>query len=103
LCAIEEGLAFRIARGVDLVANMQQSFAEMQAEIGPPQLVFGCDCILRKLEISENDLTERVGDVFEQNHAIGFATYGEQFRGVHVNQTLTGIAIGSRVTETNNG
>jgi hypothetical protein len=27
---------------------------------------------------------------------VGFNTYGEQFCGVHVNQTLTGIALGSR-------
>jgi hypothetical protein len=25
---------------------------------------------------------------------VGFSTYGEQFRGMHVNQTLTGIAFG---------
>jgi len=27
---------------------------------------------------------------------IGFATYGEQFNSMHVNQTFTGIAIGHR-------
>ena len=25
----------------------------------------------------------------------GFATYGEQFRGIHVNQTFVGVAIGA--------
>jgi hypothetical protein len=25
---------------------------------------------------------------------VGFNTYGEQYGGVHVNQTLTGVAIG---------
>ena len=25
---------------------------------------------------------------------VGFSTYGEQFNGIHVNQTLTGVAIG---------
>jgi hypothetical protein len=28
------------------------------------------------------------------NNAVGFSTYGEQFNGIHVNQTLTGVAIG---------
>ena len=30
-----------------------------------------------------------------RNNTIGFSSYGEQFRGVHVNQTLTGCAIGA--------
>lgn len=96
-CAIEEGLTFRMARGVDLVENMQQSFTEIQTEIGAPQLVLSYDCILRKLEISQNRLTNQVGDVFIHNNAVGFATYGEQVHGVHVNQTLTGIALGNTV------
>ena len=54
-----------------------------------------CDCILRKLEIVESGLQDRVGDILRANNAVGFNTYGEQFCGVHVNQTLTGIALGS--------
>lgn len=93
-CAIEEGLVLRGALGVDLVGNMQEVFAEIQAAIGQPQLVIGCDCILRKLEITQRGLVDRVEDVFRDNNAIGFSSYGEQYLGVHVNQTLTGIAIG---------
>jgi hypothetical protein len=94
-CAIDEGLVFRVAHGVDLVNNLEQTFDNIRAEIGPPQLVFGCDCILRNLEISQNGLKDRVGEIFRRNNTIGFSTYGEQFHGVHVNQTLTGIAIGT--------
>jgi hypothetical protein len=36
-----------------------------------------------------------VAEIFRNNNTIGFNSYGEQFHGVHVNQTLTGIAIGS--------
>jgi hypothetical protein len=28
---------------------------------------------------------------------VGFHTYGEQFNAMHLNQTLTGIAFGSRL------
>ena len=35
-----------------------------------------------------------VSKLLAQNHAIGFSTYGEQFHGMHVNQTFTGVAIG---------
>lgn len=93
-CAIEKGLVLRVARGVDLVENLEHAFAGIQAAIGQPQLVIGCDCILRKLEITERGLLDRVEAVFLANNVIGFNSYGEQYRGVHVNQTLTGIAIG---------
>jgi hypothetical protein len=99
-CAIENGLVLRVANGVDLVENLEQAFAQIRAEIGRPQLVLGCDCILRKLEISQTSLTDRVGELLMRNNTIGFNTYGEQFRGVHVNQTLVGIAIGEDLTET---
>jgi len=93
-CAIEEGLVFRAAHGINLINNLKETFDKIHEEIGAPQLVIGCDCILRNLEISQNGLKERVGEIFKSNNTIGFSSYGEQIRGVHVNQTLTGIAIG---------
>jgi hypothetical protein len=93
-CAIEEGLVLRVANGVNLLKNLQQAFAKVQSQIGRPQLVIGCDCILRKLEIVHSDLAGQVADVFHENNTIGFNTYGEQFCGVHVNQTFVAIAIG---------
>lgn len=94
-CAIENGLVLRVAQGVDLLQNLAQTLAQLGAEIGPPQLVLGCDCILRKLEAVQDGLGERVSELFRQHHTVGFNTYGEQFHGVHVNQTLVGVAIGS--------
>ena len=93
-CAIEEGLVLRGARGVDLVGNLEEAFAEIHVAIGQPQLVVGCDCILRKLEMTQRGLVDRVEKVFRDNNVVGFSSYGEQHLGVHVNQTLTGIAIG---------
>jgi hypothetical protein len=101
-CAIEEGLVLRLAHGMDLVENLEQSFAQFNAEIGPPQLVLGFDCVLRRAEITLNGLNDAVEDIFRRNNVTGFTTYGEQFRGVHVNQTLTGIVIGAALPEVHN-
>ncbi|HCM28889.1 MAG: FIST domain containing protein [Treponema sp. GWB1_62_6] len=92
--AIDEGLVFRVARGVDLLENLNRAFADLRKDIGPPQLTIACDCILRNLEITQRGLKESVGNIMRENNAVGFSTYGEQIDGVHVNQTLTGIAIG---------
>jgi len=95
-CAIDEGLVLRVARGHDLVGNLERMLAEVRRTIGPPQLIVGCDCILRSLEISQSGLQETVGQLLEAGNTIGFCTYGEQYGGVHVNQTFTGVAIGER-------
>ena len=99
-CAIEEGMVLQVAHSANLMDNLEQAFAAIHAEIGEPQLVIGCDCILRRLEIVQRGLVDRVADVFRRNKVIGFSTYGEQYRGMHVNQTFTGIAIGGAATET---
>jgi hypothetical protein len=94
-CAIERGVVLRVARGVDLVENLEAALRRVSAQIGAPQLVLTFDCILRKLEIDQTGLQDTVGGLFRRHHAVGFNTYGEQFCGVHVNQTLTAIAFGS--------
>jgi hypothetical protein len=94
-CAIERGVVLRVARSDDLVANLESAFSRVRAQIGPPQLVLTFDCILRKLEIAGGGLEPSVREILRRNNALGFNTYGEQFCGVHVNQTLTAVALGS--------
>lgn len=94
-CAIDEGMVLRVGYGNNLLKNLEQNFRDIRTEIGEPTLVLGCDCILRQLEIIEGGLKEGVTDLLRRNNVVGFGTYGEQYRGAHVNQTFTGIAIGS--------
>lgn len=93
-CAIDEGIVLTVAENTDLVADLTDAFAKVHAEIGTPALVLGCDCILRSIEIGQTGCRDRVGKLFEDNNVVGFATYGEQFNAMHVNQTFTGAAIG---------
>ncbi len=94
-CAIEEGLVLRAAHGRDLEANLARALEGLEKSLGPLQLVLGCDCILRKLEIVHQGLQNSVEKILTGVNTVGFNTYGEQFRGIHINQTLTGIAIGN--------
>ena len=93
-CAIDEGVVLTVARGVDLIENLQRAFDNVRVQIGEPDLVLGCDCILRYVELRQRRLIGQVADIFEKNNVLGFATYGEQFNAMHVNQTFTGVAIG---------
>jgi hypothetical protein len=94
-CAIDNGIVLTIAEGVDMVENLRQAFDDVRRAVGPPQIVFGCDCILRRLETERTGIKERIGEIFVENNVVGFATYGEQFNSMHINQTFAGIAIGS--------
>ena len=64
-----------------------------------PQLVIGCDCILRALELEEKQQKAEAGRLLAANNVIGFNTFGEQFQAMHVNQTFTGAAIGMGVAD----
>jgi len=99
-CAIDEGMVLRVAHGANLVDNIEQAFAAVRDEVGEPQLTIGCDCILRRLEVIQGHLTVLVDDVMRRGNTVGFNCYGEQYRGMHVNQTFTGIAIGRHGPET---
>ncbi len=96
LCAIESGVVLTLARGVDMVAGLRDTFQKLKASLGPLQLTIGCDCILRSLECDTKEIRGQISTILEENSVIGFATYGEQINAMHVNQTLTGVGIGQR-------
>ncbi len=99
LCAIDEGIVLTVAESGDIVQDLQDFFRDVRLEIGDLQLVIGCDCILRRLEIERNEVKDQISQVFLENRVIGFSTYGEQYNSMHVNQTFTGVAIGYAVPE----
>lgn len=93
-CAIEEGLIISIGIAEDPIETFKQSFEKVREIIPDPRVIIGCDCILRRLQFEEEGLEQPISDIMRQNNVIGFSTYGEQYNGLHVNQTFTGVAIG---------
>lgn len=95
-CAIDRGMILRVAQSVDLVSDLKSAFTQIELTLGEPQLVLAFDCVLRRLDIERNQLLPQIEAITRRYNTLGFNTYGEQFLGIHVNQTFTGIAIGSR-------
>ncbi|MCB9877760.1 MAG: FIST C-terminal domain-containing protein [Planctomycetes bacterium] len=93
-CAVEEGIVLREAQTIGIVDSIERAMAEVRAAIGEPQLTIAFDCVQRRQAYGREDATAAVGAVMEAARCIGFSTYGEQFGGIHVNQTLTGVAFG---------
>lgn len=96
-CAVENGIVLTAMHPGPLLPNLQQLFAGLEQRLGPLLLTIGCDCFLRRLEIENDGGVESVATLLRQQRVIGFNTYGEQFNGMHINQTFTGVAIGRPV------
>lgn len=93
-CAIDNGLVLTVGRGNQLVENLKNNLSNLHTSLPSMKIILGCDCILRRLEIQQNGQFEEARAALEHVDLVGFSTYGEQFNGIHVNQTLTGIALG---------
>lgn len=93
-CAIDEGLIVSIGNALDPLQTITHAMAELHRSVRDPALVLGCDCILRRLEFEQAEIDHDVSHLMAANLMFGFFTYGEQYNGLHVNQTLTAVAIG---------
>ena len=93
LCAIDEGVVLTMGQGGDLAGTLERNLAVIAREIGPPALVIAFDCMLRRLELDHRGMRARAGRLMDVNNAVGFSTYGEQYEAMHMNQTLSGIAV----------
>jgi hypothetical protein len=93
-CAIEAGLVVTIGKSLDAVEALNRAFAGVLDRVPDPAAILACDCILRRLEFEHLGIDREVGDLLARQRVFGFSTYGEQINGLHVNQTLTGIALG---------
>ncbi len=94
-CGIDEGLVLTVADGDDIAKNLDAALTRLAAELGSVDLILGFDCILRRLEAEQKQQSLDVSQVLKRHGVVGFSTYGEQYRSMHVNQTFTGVAIGS--------
>ncbi|MCG7519799.1 FIST N-terminal domain-containing protein [Ruegeria sp. Ofav3-42] len=90
--AIDEGLVLTLAEPRDMAMHLTEEIAALTQDMRP-DTILGCDCILRRLEAQEKQKTGEISRLLSANHVIGFSTYGEQYNSIHVNQTLTGVAI----------
>ncbi len=93
-CAIDTGIVLTRSRPERILEGLSELFDDVSSRIGTPQLVIGYDCIFRRLEIAHYGLCKEASDLLIKHNVIGFNTYGEQFNGMHLNQTFTGVALG---------
>lgn len=90
--AIDEGMVLTIAEPLQLAEHLDEALSEITAQQGATDII-GCDCILRRLEAEQTQQTQQVSSILRKHNVIGFSTYGEQIGPLHVNHTMTGVAL----------
>lgn len=94
-CAIDRGVVLTIGEPKDRMAEMRAMFDRARDRLGAIDHVVAFDCVLNRLDSESRQLGREIAALYERERVVGFNTYGEQFRSAHVNQTLTGLAIGA--------
>lgn len=90
--AIDEGVVLTLAEPQDMAAHLSAELANLRGQ-GAAPAILACDCILRRLEALEKQKTGELSALLRTHGVVGFSTYGEQVNSMHVNQTMTGVAI----------
>ncbi len=89
--AIDEGLVLTLAEPLDMAAHLDEALRGLSDGVRPA--ILACDCILRRIAAEENQRFGAVSALLKAHGVVGFSTYGEQLNSMHVNQTMTGVAI----------
>lgn len=93
--AIERGLVLRLAKTHPLLPSLAADLSALRTRFHSLHLLLAADCILRKQQLLRSGDILRANAILRDLPILGFSTYGEQIDGLHVNQTLTAVAIGS--------
>ena len=90
--AIDEGLVLTLAEAQDMATHLEHELTALTRDTAPAAIL-ACDCVLRRIEAQEKQLFGKISDILGRHRVTGFSTYGEQHGAMHVNQTMTGVAI----------
>lgn len=87
-CGVREGMELSLLESTDIIEDTRNAINQAREESGRIIGIINFNCILRKLELKQKNLTAEYGDLFSSVSTVGFSTYGEQYIG-HINQTAT--------------
>ncbi|MEO0914689.1 MAG: FIST N-terminal domain-containing protein, partial [Pseudomonadota bacterium] len=90
--AIDEGMVLTVAEPLHMAEHLEEQLTLLSDE-GRMTDIIGCDCLLRRIEAEQKQMSRAVSDVLSRHNVMGFSTYGEQIGPLHVNQTMSGVAI----------
>lgn len=93
-CAIDSGVVLTVGQPLDRLNQLETLFDQIDSDLGGIDHVIAFDCVLNRIDAESRQLSGAVSQLYSRRGVVGFNTYGEQFRAAHINQTLSGLAIG---------
>jgi hypothetical protein len=92
-CFIEAGTKMHLLQQGNIIENARHALAEAHQFLPTVKGAILFNCVLRYLEMKEDNTMEAFHNVFSELPYIGFNTYGEELF-THHNQTLSALFIG---------
>ena len=89
-CNILEGMEVTLLQTTLIVPDTKKAIEQKRKELGGISGIINFHCILRTLQLKNDNLTKQYGEIFTDIPTVGLSTYGEQYLG-HINQTSTMI------------
>ena len=96
-CAVDVGIVLNKVSLRPINDALHDKLSELKAQLGKPAMVLGMDCFLRRVEVEHKELGNETKELHEQYNIVGFNAYGEHIKGIHLNQTFTGVYLSEQI------
>ncbi len=94
-CGVDRGTALVPMRPGDMIATTDEALSQVSDDLhGDMAALIAFSCYGRFLECEASGTVGDVGSVLAKYPVVGLNTFGEQVNSLHVNHTLTGLALG---------
>ncbi len=95
--AMEEGMVLELGRHEPMIGALREEMARLAAG-GKAEWMLLFNCLHRRIEAEAEGVAGQAADALAgvARHVIGFDTYGEQWQGFHMNQTMVGALFDAR-------
>ncbi len=87
-CAVGEGMTLSLLKTKDMIADTKAAIEEKKAQMGSVSGILNFNCVLRTLQLENEQSMLPFCEAFAGYPTCGFSTYGEIYLG-HINQTAT--------------
>jgi len=85
-CSIKKGMELCVLESTSIIEDTKNALVEKIKSFGNISALLNFNCILRTLELKDQNRTNEYGELFKDTPTIGLSTYGESYIG-HINQT----------------
>jgi hypothetical protein len=95
--AIERGLVLRIGHSTGMLDRLAAALDRCGENEAGLDAVIVFDSVQNRIEAEAAGLSDDLLAIYRRDRFVGFHTYGEQYRDLHLNRNVLGLAIGKRL------